>query len=51
MHRWRIEYGAMYRHAVCRMEVLEKENAPLKRLVADQRRDIQILKEVAKGEF
>jgi hypothetical protein len=30
---------------------LEKENARLKRLVADQQLDIQILKEIAKGEF
>ena len=39
------------RDAVCRMKELEKENARLKRLVAVQQLDIQILKEVAKWEF
>jgi hypothetical protein len=39
------------RDAVRRMKELEKENARLKRLVADQQLDIQILKEVAKREF
>ena len=38
LRRWRDEYGAVDRDAV-------------KRLVADQQLDIQILKEVAKGEF
>jgi len=36
---------------VRRLKDLEKENARLKRLVTDQQLDIQILKEVAKGEF
>jgi hypothetical protein len=39
------------RDAVTRLKDLEKENARLKRLVADQQLDIQILKEIAKGEF
>ena len=55
LHRWRAEYGAVDRDAVRRMKELEKElekeNARLKRLVADQQLDIQILKEIAKGEF
>ena len=34
-----------------RLKELERENGWLKRLVADQALDIQILKEVAKGEF
>ena len=51
LHRWRAEYGAVDRDAVRRIKELEKENARLKRLVADQQLDIQILKEVAKGEF
>jgi len=50
-HRWRAEYGAVDRDAVRRLKDLEKENARLKRLVTDQQLDIQILKEVAKGEF
>ena len=51
LHRWRAEYGTVDRDAVKRLKDLEKENARLKRLVADQQLDIQILKEIAKGEF
>jgi len=51
LHRWRAEYGAVDRDAVRRMKELEKENARLKRLVAEKEHDILILKEVAKGEF
>jgi transposase-like protein len=51
LHRWRAEYGAVDRDAVKRLKDLEKENTRLKRLVADQQLDIQILKEIAKGEF
>ncbi|MBX3356584.1 MAG: transposase [Phycisphaeraceae bacterium] len=49
LHRWRAEYGAADRDAVRRLK--ELENARLKRLVAEKDLDIQILKEVAKGEF
>ena len=51
LHRWRTEYGSTDRDAVKRLQELERENSRLKRLVADQALDIQILKEVAKGEF
>jgi putative transposase len=51
LHRWRAEYGAVDRVAVRRVKELEKENARLKRLVAEKELDILILKEVAKGEF
>lgn len=51
LHRWRAEYGAVDRDAVRRLKDLEKENARLKRLVAEKELDIQILKEVAKGEY
>ena len=51
LHRWRTEYGSTDRDAVKRFKELERENSRLKRLVADQALDIQILKEVAKGEF
>ena len=50
-HRWRTECGSTDRDAVKRLKELERENGRLKRLVADQALDIQILKEVAKGEF
>ncbi|MEI8129412.1 MAG: transposase [bacterium] len=51
LHRWRTEYGSTDRDAVKRLKELERENGRLKRLVAYQALDIQILKEVAKGEF
>ena len=51
LHRWRTKYGSTDRDAVKRLKELERENGRLKRLVADQALDIQILKEVAKGEF
>ena len=51
LHRLRAEYGAVDRDAVRRIKELEKENARLKRLVAEKEFDILILKEVAKGEF
>jgi putative transposase len=34
-----------------RLRELEKENARLKRIVADQALDMEILKEAAKGNF
>lgn len=51
LHRWRAEYGTADREAVRRLKKLEKNNARLKRLVAENERDIQILTEAAKGEF
>ena len=51
LHRWRTEYGSTDRDAVKRLKELERENGRLKRLVADQALDIQILKEVANVEF
>ena len=47
LHRWRTEYGSTDRDAVKRLKELERENGRVKRLVADQALDIQILKEVA----
>ena len=51
LQRLRTEYGSTDRDAVKRLKELERENGRLKRLVADQALDIQILKEVANGEF
>ncbi len=50
-YRWRKEYGGMRTDHVRRLKELEKENARLKKLVADQALDIQILKEVVSGEL
>lgn len=50
-HRWRAQYGGMRTSEAKRLRELEKENARLKRIVADQAVDISILREVAKGNF
>jgi putative transposase len=50
-HRWRNQYGGMKAADAKRLRELEKENARLKRIVADQALDMEILKEAAKGNF
>jgi putative transposase len=50
-HRWRNRYGAMSSQEAKRLKELEKENARLKKLVAEQALDIDILKEVNRGNF
>jgi putative transposase len=50
-HRWRARYGGMRAPDTKRLRKLEKENARLKKIVADQAVDISILREVAKGNF
>jgi transposase-like protein len=48
-HRWRNQYGGMKADAMKRLKELEQENARLKRIVADQAVDMQILKGVSQG--
>jgi transposase-like protein len=50
-HRWRNQYGGMKADDVKRLKELERENAQLKRIVADQALQAQALKELAKGNF
>ena len=50
-YRWRKEYGGLRLDQAKRLREMEKENARLKKLVADQALDISILKEVSKGNF
>lgn len=50
-YRWKSEYGGMAVDQLKRLKELEKENARLKKLVAEQALDNLILKEVAKGNF
>jgi putative transposase len=50
-YRWRREYGGVGTEQVHRLKELEKENARLKRLVADLSLDNAILKETVKGNF
>ena len=50
-YRWRKEYGGMRIEQAKRLKDIEKENARLKKLVADLSLDNAILKEVAEGNF
>jgi len=50
-HRWRNQYGGMKANAMKRLKELEAENARLKKIVAEQAVDIDILKEVSRGNF
>jgi len=47
-YRWRTKYGRVAPEMAKEMKALEKENARLKRRVANQALDIQILKEAAR---
>jgi transposase-like protein len=50
-HRWRNQYGGMKADDAKRLKELEKENSRLKKLVADQALDIDMLKELNRGNF
>ena len=50
-YRWRKEYGGMGTEQARRLKELEKENARLKKLVADLSLDKAILQETVKGNF
>jgi putative transposase len=50
-YRWRNQYGGMKADAAKRLKELERENQRLKRIVADQALDIDMLKEVNLGDF
>jgi len=50
-YRWRREYGGLRLDQARRLKDLEKENARLRKVVADQALDMAILKEAARGNF
>jgi putative transposase len=50
-YRWRREYGGMKLDQAKRLKELEKENARLKRLLADAELDKAILREAASGKY
>jgi len=47
-YRWRQKYGGMAPEMTKQLRALEKENARLKKLVAEQALDMEILKEAAR---
>jgi putative transposase len=50
-YRWKSKFGGMELSDAKRLKQLEDENRRLKKLVADQALDIQMLKEVASGKY
>ena len=50
-HRWVAQFGGMKADDAKRLKELERENARLKKLVANQALDIDMLKELAAGNF
>ena len=50
-HRWRNQYGGMNADDAKKLKELERENVRLKRIVADQALDIDMLKELNRGNF
>ena len=50
-YRWRQKYGGMEPSMAKELKALQKENARLKKMVAEQALDMEILKEAAKGNW
>ncbi len=50
-YQWRNQYGGMKADDAKLLKEVEKENARLKRIVADQALDIDMLKELNRGNF
>jgi putative transposase len=50
-YRWRKEYGGLNLDQAKRLKELERENAKLKRVVAELSLEKQVLKDVAEGNF
>jgi len=50
-YRWRKQYGAMSSDDAKKLKMLEKENVRLKRIIANQALDIEVLKDVTSKNF
>jgi putative transposase len=50
-HRWQNQYGGMKADDAKELRELRKENQRLKKIVADQALDIDMLKELNRGNF
>ena len=51
IYRWRKQYSGMNRDDAKRLKNLEKENARLKKLLAEKELDNSILKEAVEGKY
>lgn len=51
LHRWKKEYGGLRVEQVKKLKELERENAQLKKVVADLALDKSILKEALSGNY
>lgn len=50
-YRWRQKYGGMQPDMLKELKTLQKENGRLKKMVAEQALDMEILKEASKGNW
>lgn len=50
-YRWRKEYGGLQLEQAKKLKELQKENAQLRRAIADLTVEKQILKDIAEGNF
>jgi transposase-like protein len=50
-YRWRKEYGGLKLDQAKRLKELERENAKLKRVLAELSLEKQVLKDIAEGNF
>jgi putative transposase len=50
-YRWRKQYGGLKLDQARRLKELERENAKLKRVVAELYLEKQVLKDIAEGNF
>ena len=51
LQRWRAQYGGLKADDAKRLKELERENARLKKIVADQALDNAMLRELSRGNF
>ena len=50
-HRWKKQYEGAELETIKRLKELEKENSRLKKIVADQALDMDMLREINKGKW
>ena len=51
IHRWKSKYGGMTLSELKRLKALEEENARLKRIIAQQALDNEILREISANKW